>query len=148
MLCFGLFLFLSLHAMAQVEMTVPKSQFKRHETIDVVIKNNGRKPVSFCVEFGHWSFKDDSAPMETTPTPVYVQSHSERGWHTLLIGPDIGSSRHSVVLASGEAGQFPFRLSDAGEMRLVLNYWIGKNSRTCEQLPHRKTTKSNVFFVR
>jgi hypothetical protein len=148
MLRISLFLFLSLHAMAQVQITVPKSQFNRHEAIDVAIKNIGRKPVSFCVEFGHWSFKDDSAPLETTPTPVFVQAHSERGWHTLLIGPDIGSSRQSVVLAPGETQQYPFRLNAVGKIRLVLDYWIGESDRTCEQLPHRKTTKSTVFFVR
>src|SRR5206468_914434 len=114
--------------------------FNRHEQIDVAIKNTGQKPVSFCVEFGHWSFKDDSAPMEATPTPVYVQAHSERGWHTLLV-------RIRWFWPLGKF-HYPFRLSAAGEMRLILNYWIGENDRTCEHLPHRKTTDSKVFSAR
>jgi hypothetical protein len=137
----------ALHSMAQVQITLPKSRFSRHEQIDVAVTNTGKKPISFCVEFGHWSFKDDSTPMEATPTPVYVQAHSKRGWHTLLIGPDIGSSRHSVVLKGGETQHYPFRVSDKGEMRRLLDYWIGESDRTCENLPRRKAAQSQVFFV-
>jgi len=134
--------------MAQVEISVQKDQFHRHEQINIAIRNTGQQPVSFCVEFGHWSFKDDSSPMETTSTPGYVQKYAERGWSTLLIGPDVGSSRHSVVLAAGQTQQYPIRLSDTGKMRIVLDYWIGESEQTCEIPPHRKTTISKVFFVR
>jgi hypothetical protein len=136
----------TLQAMAQVGIILPKDQFNRHEQIDVAIRNTGQQAVSFCVEFGHWSFKNDSSPMETTPTPVYVQAHSERGWSTLLIGPDVGSSRHSVVLAAGQTQKYPFRLSDAGKMRIVLKYWTGESERIRENPPHHKTTIAKVFF--
>jgi hypothetical protein len=56
---FCLLLLLPLHAVAQVQIALPKSQFASHEQIDVAIENTGQKPVSFCVEFGHWSFKGD-----------------------------------------------------------------------------------------
>ena len=104
--------------------------------------------MSFCVEFGQWSFKGDGSPLEITPTPVYVQAHSREGWRTLLIGPDVGNNRQVVVLAPKETQQYPFRLTNSGQIRLVLDYWIGENDRACENPPHRKTTKSNVFYVR
>lgn len=50
-------------------------------------------------------------------------------WNTLLIGPDIGSIRHAVVLDAGESYEFPFRLNDGrGTMRLALYYWKGSAS--------------------
>jgi hypothetical protein len=145
---FSSLLLLCLNANAQVRVSVPKDQFNRHEQIDVAIANRGSDPVSFCVEFGHWSSRDEAAPTESTPTPVYVQAHSERGWGTLLIGPDIGSGRHSVVLAAGQTQHYPFRLSRAGQMRILLDYWTGENGRSCENPPHRRTTKSKVFSVK
>lgn len=146
------FVFLGLPAMAQVRLKLSKDHFHRHEEIDVAITNAGSKHVSFCVEFGHWSFKSHSSEginegLETTPTPVYVQEHSGRKWHTLMIGPDIGSARHEVSLGPGETQHYPFRLSDTGEMRIVLDYWNGERDRACQNPPYRSSVRSQAFRV-
>ena len=127
-----------------VRISLSKHQFKPHELIDVAVKA-GEQPVSFCVDFV--SFKDDSPTVESTPIPVSVQKHSKDGWHTLPFAPDVGNTGHSVVLEAGQTQHYPFRLSDKGEMRIVLAYWLGKSDRTCEDPPHRKTTRSKVFSV-
>jgi hypothetical protein len=133
-------------AFGQLEIRIPQQHYKQHDRIDLVIANTGTKDVSFCVEYGHWSFPD-ADHIETTPTPVYVQRKDRRGWGTLLIGPDVGSMRHSVSLGAGESQQYPFRLSDAGEMRIMVDYWIGESDRTCQQPKGRKTAKSRVFAI-
>jgi hypothetical protein len=85
----------------------PKDRYAPHDVIDVVINNAGKSDVSLCVEFGHGSFLD-AEHSEATPTPVYVQRQTNRGWDTLLIGPDVGSMRHPVVLSPGEFQHYPF----------------------------------------
>ena len=85
----------------QLEIRIPQQHYKQHGSIAVVIANKSTQYVSFCVEYGHWSFQD-SDRIETTPTPVYVQRKGKRGWGTLLIGPDVGSMRHSVSLGAGD----------------------------------------------
>jgi hypothetical protein len=146
LLCFVSVLF-TVQVFAKVKITLPKHQFKRHEQIDVALTNTGQQSVSFCVEFGQWSYKSETEPLVTTPTPVYVQQHTEKGWSVLLNGPDIGSSRHAVVLATGETQQYPFRLSDTGKMRIILNYWTGESDDVCANASRRKTTRSVVFLV-
>jgi hypothetical protein len=146
---FCLALIIAMPLFAQVQVVVPKKQYKLHDKIDVAIANDSAQPVSLCVEFGHLSFpgeKDDVT--ETTPTPVHVQSKHGRKWSALLNGPDIGSSRHSVLLGSKETQHYPMRLSDSGEMRLVLGYWIGEGVHACENPQGRKTAASHVFVVR
>jgi len=84
--------------------------------------------------------------METTPIPFYVQRKSGRKWSALLIGPDIGSLRSSVVLEPGQSHEFPFRLNNKGEMRLVLDYWIGEKDVNCKNPPKGgKKTQSKIF---
>jgi len=137
-------------ALSQVRVSTPGSDYKSHQQIDVQITNAGKNAVSYCVEFGQHSFKTARGGvenMETTPIPFYVQRQNSRSWGTLLIGPDIGSSRHAVVLKAGESQQYPFRLSDRGQMRLVLDYWRGENDRVCEYPQGKKTTRSNIFVV-
>jgi hypothetical protein len=137
-------------ALSQVRVSTPGTDFKSHEQIDVKITNAEKSAVSYCVEFGQISFKAGTGKvedMEHTPTPFYVQEQNGGRWGTLLIGPDIGSSRHAVVLKAGESQQYPFRLSDRGRMRLVLDYWRGENDRVCEHPKGKNTTRSNTFVV-
>jgi len=85
--------------------------------------------------------------VESTPTPVYVQAKNRGKWSTLLIGPDIGSVRRSVVLQPGDTQHYPFRLAHRGQMRVVLDCWMGENDRACTNPKGRKTAKSAVFVV-
>jgi hypothetical protein len=101
------------------------------------------------VEFGQVSFKAGTGTVEDiehTPMPFYVQKQNGK-WGTLMIGPDIGSSRHAVSLKAGESQHYPFRLSDHGRMRLVLDYWRGENDKVCEYPTGKKTTRSKTFIV-
>ena len=137
-------------APCQVRVTTPKADFDSHGRIDVQITNTGKIAVSYCVEFGQISYKAGtgaSEDVESTPIPFYVQKQNGSRWGTLMIGPDIGSSRHAVVLKAGESQQYPFRLSDRGRMRLVLDYWRGENDRACERPTGKKITRSDVFVV-
>jgi hypothetical protein len=151
MLCrFAVVLLFSCIAVAQLRVSTPGREFKSHDKISAQITNVGTSTVSYCVEFGQHSFKTGSGgveDMETTPIPFYVQREGGRHWGTLLIGPDVGSSRHAVVLKPSESQQYPFRLSDRGRMRLVLDYWRGENERVCENPKGKKTISSNVFVV-
>lgn len=86
--------------------------------------------------------------VESTPIPFEVQGQSDRGWTTLLIGPDIGSTIHPVVLKGGKSADFPFRLRHNGKFRLVLRYWNGAApDLDCKQLPpgSRKVTSSTAL---
>jgi hypothetical protein len=140
----------SIAASSQVKVSIPSDNYKAHDLIDVAIENQTNAAISFCVELGHWSFraKGSATQRETTPTPVYVQARGKRGWSMLLIGPDIGSMRHSVWLAAGESQHYPFRLSDPGQMRIVLDYWEGENDNTCANPKDRKRVSSRVIWVR
>ncbi len=141
---------LSPFALSQVRVSMLGTDFKSHEQIDVKITNAGTSTVSYCVEFGQFSFKTGTGTvedMENTPIPFYVQKQNGGRWSTLLIGPDIGGSRHAVVLKAGESQQYPFRLNDHGRMRLVLDYLRGENDRVCENPKGKKTTRSNIFVV-
>jgi hypothetical protein len=133
-------------AVGQVQIRVPQQHYQQHDSIDVVIANTSRKAVSFCVEFGHWSFRD-ADHIDATPTPVYVQRNYGGKWETLLIGPDIGSARHSVTIGPGESQHYPFRLNDRGKMRALIHYWIGESDRTCENPKRPRTAKSQAFVV-
>jgi len=133
-------------AIGQVQVNIPQPRYKQHDSIDVSVTNTSKKAVSFCVEFGHWSFPDVDH-LEATPTPVYVQRNNRGRWSTLLIGPDIGSIRHSVTVGPGESQHYPFRLSDQGQMRVIIDYWIGESDHTCENPKGRRTAKSRVFVV-
>ena len=143
-------LLLSPVALPQLRLSTPSTNFKPHDRINVQITNAGKSTVSYCVEFGHISFKAGTGTtedMEHTPTPFYVQRRNGSKWGTLLVGSDIGSSRHAVLLKAGESQQFPLRLSDRGRMRVVLDYWRGENESVCGYPKGKKTARSNVFVV-
>lgn len=131
---------------AQVQITMPQHVYQPHDLIDVTITNAGSQSVSFCVEFGQWSFKQDEH-LETTPTPVYVQAKVRHHWSTLLLGPDIGNARMPVTLGAGASQHYPFSLDDVGSFRLVLDYRIGENKLACKSLHGRRIAKSRIFAV-
>ena len=108
-----------------LRITIPAPQFKALERIPAEIENASREPITFCVEFSQTSPSPDENGIEATPSPFAVQAYSSAKWHTLLIGPDVGSSRHAEVLEAGKSAQFPFRLRETGHIRLVLWYWVG-----------------------
>jgi len=136
-------------ARCQARIIVPRPSFKVSEQIAAKITNIGHQQISYCVEFGQWSAKELGADgIEATPIPFYVQRKSAGKWSTLPLGPDIGSLRKSALLQPGESHEFPFRLSNKGQMRLLLAYWIGKTDLNCENLPQgEKKTRSKSFFV-
>jgi hypothetical protein len=120
-------------AICQVQVTVPAQSFKASERIAAKVANVGDHEILYCVEFGQTSFKGPGVEnTETTPIPFYVQRKSGGRCSTLMIGPDVGSARSSVVLEPGQSHEFPFRLNDKGEMRLVLEYWIGEKAVNCK----------------
>jgi len=133
-------------AAAQVEVSLPTDSFKSEDKIDTRIINKGQVSVSYCVEIGQWS--PHAGTTESTPIPFHVERKNNDKWGVLLIGPDIGSSRHAVELEPGSSQDFPFRLLDKGDMRLVLHYWVGKRDDVCsETAKGRKTAKSKVFSI-
>lgn len=135
---------------SQVRVSAGGEEFNSHQQIPVRISNAGTNNVSYCVEFGQWSSKTGSGQtddVEATPIPFYVQKQSGGKWGTLLIGPDVGSSRRAVLLRAGESQQFPFRLGDRGRMRLVLDYWRGENDSVCKFPMGKKITRSKIFVV-
>jgi hypothetical protein len=137
-------------ALCQVRVSTLNTDFDSRGRIDAQIINTGKVAVSYCVEFGQISHKTVTGAaedVEPTPIPFYVQKQNGSRWGTLMIGPDVGSSRRAVVLKAGESQQYPFRLSDRGRMRLVLDYWRGENNKVCEQPTDKKTTRSGIFVV-
>jgi hypothetical protein len=139
---------LALVASAQVQVTVPAHEFIANETIPATVQNDGREPVTFCVEFGQTS--THVATTEVTPIPFVIQAISKGAWHALLVGPDVGSSRHAVVLEAGKSIEFPFRLNATGNVRLLLIYWQGSLPELeCSKPPKGShVVKSNAFFMR
>jgi hypothetical protein len=138
--------FCALTASAQVQMRIPSQRYKSHDRINVEIVNASARDISFCVEYGYVSYIDDNRT-EATPTPVYVQQKRENGWDTLLTGPDVGSIRQSVTLGRGESQTYPFRVNAHGEVRMVLDYWIGAPVGSCEYPKRRRTAKSRAFQI-
>ena len=143
----GPFLILSITTRAQVKVTVPVRQFKVQQKIYAKVENAGKDAVTLCVEAGQTS--PLAGGVEATPTPFWVQHHSNGKWSTLLIGPDVGGMKTPLVLEAGEAQQFPFRLNDYGEMRLRLNYWRGSiPDLDCKATPKgSKLVTSDVFTI-
>jgi hypothetical protein len=136
--------------LSQVRMSTSTTIYKSHQQIDVQITNADKSAISYCVQFGQVSSRTGAGTVEDiehTPIPFYVQEWNRSKWNTLLIGPDVGSSRHAVVLKAGESQHYPFRLNDHGQMRLVLDYWRGENDRACEYPKGKKATRSKIFVV-
>jgi hypothetical protein len=129
------------------QIRIPAARYAVHEQIRAKVENSNNTPVTYCVEFGQRSMNGDE--VETTPFPFLVQQRNGSKWNTLLIGPDVGSSRHAVVLDSNGSHEFAFRLNDAGTIRLVLYYWLGSRpDLDCGAPPkHAKQVSSQPFTV-
>ena len=110
-------------ASSRLHVRIPAVRYAVHEQILAKIENSTAWPVTYCVEYGQTSI--NKGEVEATPSPFLVQRKDGSKWNTLLIGPDVGSGRHAVVLDAGDSHEFPFRLNDAGVMRLALRYWRG-----------------------
>jgi hypothetical protein len=143
----GPFLILPIPTRAQVKVSVPVRRYEVQEKIYAKVENVGRDAVTLCLEAGQTSPLADG--LEATSTPFWVQVHSNDKWSTLLIGPDVSSSKAPLGLAAGEAQEFSFRLSDYGEMRLRLKYWRGsKPDLNCKAPPKSpKVVTSHVFTI-
>jgi hypothetical protein len=143
----GPFLILPIATHAQVKVTVPVRQYKVQEKIYAKVENGGKDAVTLCVEAGQTS--PLAGGVEATPTPFWMQVHSNGKWSTLLIGPDVDSIETPLVLEAGEAQEFPFRSNDYKEMRLRLNYWRGSiPDLDCKAPPKGpELVTSNVFTV-
>ena len=145
---FGLSLLLSNVSFAQVKITVPAQLYGPHEQIHAKVKNTGKSAVTLCVEFGQTSSKEDG--VESTPSPFWVQRIDKGKWGTLMIGPDVGSTRGAVVLEAGEFKEFLLRLGDSGKMRLRLSYWKGSMpGLDCNAVPKgSQQVSSGVFTIK
>lgn len=93
---------------AKVKVTLSAQHYKAGEEIHAKIENTGSSGVTFCVEFGQTSMNEGE--VESTPSPFWVQRNNDGRWSTLIIGPDVGSLRGSIVLQEGESQDFHFRL--------------------------------------
>jgi hypothetical protein len=138
----------SLAAAAQVKINIPLQHQKKYETIHASVENAGSKQVTFCIEFGEKSPKGDGET-EATPSPFWVQRNNNGKWGTLMIGPDVGSSRSAQTLDPGKSVEFAFRLGVSGPMRLRLNYWDRSlPSLDCQKPPKgAKLVTSAAFTV-
>jgi hypothetical protein len=133
-------------AVAQVEVSVPAGPFKSEDQIRAKVTNKSRLRVSYCVEFGQGS--PHAGTLESTPVPFYVERNNAGRWYVLINGPDEGSSRGPITQEAGASNEFPFRLNNTGQMRLVLYYWTGEHNDVCdERTKGRKTAKSKVFSI-
>jgi hypothetical protein len=143
----GLFLALPAVAAAQVKIDLDAKHYGVQEKIHAKMENTGTLPVTVCVEMGQTS--PNRGETESTPSPFFVQKKGNRNWGTLLIGPDVGSMRAAVVLNAGESQEFPFRLSESGELRLRANYWRGAIPKmNCNASPKgSKLATSDVFTI-
>lgn len=135
-------------ASAQVKVIVPAPEFDANEKIFAKVQNDGPEPVTFCVEIGQTSTQ--GATTEVTPIPFVVQQMTKGSWHTLLIGPDIGSFHKAEVLDAGKSLEFPFRLNAAGNVRLLLSYWRGSFPQLdCSKSPKgSRQVKSKPFILK
>src|SRR5271169_480222 len=146
---FGILLFFLGTPGETLEIRVHGEQFKALEHILVEVENRGKTPIAICVELGQTSPSPGENGIQAVPSPFVVQANSAGEWHTLMIGPDVGSSRHPVVLEPDKSMPFPLRLSERGEMRLVLSYWLGAlPDLDCGHTPRaEKQLKSKTFSV-
>ena len=130
---------------AQVKVTIPRAHYVAHDRIEVEILNSGAKDVSFCVQYGYMSFNGDHS--ELTPTPVYVQQKSQRGWNTLITGPDVGNILVPETLAPGQSRNYPFRVNAHGVVRILVDYWPSAKIDSCRTIKGQKTAKSREFSI-
>ena len=126
---------------AQVKVTLPKNHFRVREEIPAKIENHTHHDIAFCVEYGQWS--PAGKEVKSTPLPFAIQRQSDTEWQSLMMGPDIGSKRLPLKLESGKSVEFPFRLNEAGTLRLRLDYW--KASAEDVDCPHPETGKRTTW---
>jgi len=133
-------------AVAQLELSVPSGPFKSEDRIRAEVTNKSGVRISYCVEFGQGS--PHAGTLESTPVPFHVERNTGYKWNVLINGPDEGSSRRPITQEAGTSNEFPFRLNNTGQMRLVLYYWLGDRSDVCdESAKGKKTAKSKVFSI-
>jgi hypothetical protein len=134
-------------AIAQVRITLPARNFGVEDQIHAKVINQGPHAITICVEFGQSSPMDGG--LESTPSPFMVQRYSGNKWSTLLIGPDVGSSRRSVELEPGKSQEFVLRLRAVGKIRLQLYYWrdSGQGSSCTASEQGAKKVLSEAFVV-
>jgi hypothetical protein len=109
-----------LWALAQVALIVPGAEFNASVPIPVKIKNDGKQRIAYCVEFGQ--------------TPLYAQRRAGSKW-SALSAKRADLIKTLKVLAPGESEEFPFQVTSTGEIRLVLDYWIGPAQVNCKHPP-------------
>jgi hypothetical protein len=133
----------------QVYVALPRARFNRSEGIPAKVVNTGSSGIVFCIEYGQWSCKEAGCgDIKATPIPFYVQRKAGGKWSALLIGPDMGSIRVPNELEPGHSNEFPYRLNESGEMRFVVDYWIGRADVNCKNPPkHAKKAVSRTFSV-
>jgi hypothetical protein len=137
----GFPLILASPSLAQLKINVPEQHYKAREQIRAKVENADSRPVTICIGF--------LGVIENSPSPFRVERNSDGKWHTLIMGPDLGNQRTSLVLAAGESEEFFVRLSDSGRMRLRLDYWIGSIPKLdCDAPPKgSKLATSSVFTI-
>jgi hypothetical protein len=140
-------LLLGAHAKT-LQIKIPGERFRPLERIPAEIENRGRTPITFCVEFGQTSPTPDENGIEAMPSPFELQANFDGKWHTLLIGPDVGSRRQAEVLEPGESRPYPFRLRETGKIRIVLSYWDGSMPKLeCGHPPKGIKRLESDFFA-
>lgn len=133
-------------AEGQVRITVAPGPFKMHERIKAIVVNEGKAPITVCIEIGQ--FSQIGEERQSTPYPFYIQKFAQNKWSTLLIGPDVGSYRATEILKAGQSREYPFALNDTGKMRLLVEFWPKELSGDkCPDAKGRKIAKSKSFFV-
>lgn len=108
-------------ARAQVRVTVPPKNYTMSDKIMARVRNDTSQPVTICVEAGQFSARGDV--VVSTPIPFFIEQESRQGWKVLLIGPDVGSSRHAAVVEPKQSLEFSFWPPSAGNLRLRMQYW-------------------------
>jgi hypothetical protein len=147
-ICGTLLFGLAATATAQVRVTIPSQELTFRHKFPATVENASTEPVTFCVEFEQTS--SNGIITERTPIPFVVERWSEGTWHTLMIGPDVGSLRRPVVLITGQSQEYSFRLNVLGRTRLLLTYWQGsKPDLVCTKPPKgARKAKSKPFELK
>jgi hypothetical protein len=136
----GFPLILAAPSIAQVKINVPEQHYKAREQIRAKVENTDSQPVTFCIGF--------LGLIESSPSPFWVEQNQDGKWRTLIMGPDVGNQRTSLVLGPGESEEFFVRLSDSGKSRLRLEYWRSSIPKLdCDA--HQKGSKvaTSSFFT-
>ena len=131
---------------SQVLVEVPSGHFKPQEEIKLRITNRLKRPIMICARYGPWSFRSDGHP-DWIWRPGYIEWKKGHKWGVLLDTPDVGPHGKIIEMKAEESKLFPFRLSDEGEMRVVIEYISGGNDSICESPKGKKIAKSRIFWI-